>query len=73
MTTKAKAQADSDTAETADEPVTVEEAPLCGAPHFLPALAHITCTLSAADPNLPPGAPEHEHRHLDGDALYVWR
>lgn len=74
MTTKAKAQADTDTAEATEEPAKVEdEAPLCGAPHVLPMLAHITCTLPAADPDLPPGTPEHEHRHQDGDAIYVWR
>lgn len=74
MTTKPKAKADEDHAEVAEEPAKVEEqAALCGAPHFLPMLAHVTCQLPAADPDLPPGTPEHEHRHQDGDAVYVWR
>jgi hypothetical protein len=74
MTTKSKAKADDESAEaTADEAAKVEEVSLCGAPHFLPALAHVTCTLPAADPDLPPGTPGHEHRHQDGDALYTWR
>jgi hypothetical protein len=69
MTTKPKAKAD----EAAEEPAKVEEAkPLCGVPHFLPMLAHVTCTEPAPDPDLPPGTPEHEHRHQDGDAIYVW-
>lgn len=71
MTTKPKAKADD---AGADEPAKVtEEAPRCGAPHFLPMLAHVTCTRPAPDPDLPPGTPEHEHRHQDGDALYTWR
>jgi hypothetical protein len=71
MTTKAKAKGD---AEGAEAPAKVEEeAPLCGAPHFLPALAHLSCTEPAPDPDLPPGTPEHEHRHQDGDAIYTWR
>jgi hypothetical protein len=52
----------------------VQEVAVCGRPHFLPALAdRVTCTGPAPDPDLPPGTPEHEHRHQDGDALYVWR
>lgn len=74
MTTKPKAKADEDRAEVAEKPAEAEEqAALCGAPHFLPMLAHVTCQLPAADPDLPPGTPEHEHRHEDGDAIYVWR
>ncbi|WP_369167790.1 hypothetical protein AB5J49_07955 [Streptomyces sp. R28] len=74
MTTKAKSKADEEQAEATEEPTKVEEeAPLCGAPHYLPMLAHVTCTEPAADPDLPPGTPEHEHRHEDGDAVYVWR
>lgn len=74
MTTKPKAKADEDSSEAAtEESAKVEEAPACGAPHFLPMLAHVTCQLPAADPDLPPGTPEHEHRHQDGDAVYVWR
>jgi hypothetical protein len=69
MTTKGKATTDS---ETADEPAKAKERPLCGAPHFLPTLAHLTCAQPAADPDLPPGTPEHEHRHQDGDAIYTW-
>lgn len=73
MTTKTKATA-GDEGVTAEEPAKAEEkAPLCGAPHFLPMLAHVTCTEPAADPDLPPGTPEHEHRHQDGDAIYLWR
>lgn len=73
MTTKPKAKADE---AGADEPAKVEadaEAPKCGVPHFLPTLAHLTCTEPAPDPDLPPGTPEHEHRHQDGDAIYTWR
>lgn len=71
MTTKPKARADE---AGADEPAKAEEeVPLCGAPHFLPMLAHLTCTEPAPDPDRPPGTPEHEHRHQDGDALYTWR
>jgi hypothetical protein len=71
MTTKPKAKTDG---EGADEPAKVEEeAPRCGAPHFLPALAHLACAEPAPDPDLPPGTPEHEHRHQDGDAIYTWR
>jgi len=74
MTTKAKAKSDEDSAEAADEQARAEDkAPLCGTPHFLPMLAHLTCTEPAPDPDRPPGTPEHEHRHQDGDAIYVWR
>jgi hypothetical protein len=74
MTMKAKAKDDEgETTEATEEVVRVEEVPLCGAPHYLPMLAHLTCTQPAADPDLPPGTPEHEHRHQDGDAIYVWR
>jgi hypothetical protein len=69
MTTKSKATTDS---EAAGEPAKVEETPLCGVPHFLPALAHVTCTGPAPDPDRLPGTPEHEHRHQDGDAIYTW-
>ena len=69
MTTKPKAKADEDTIEQATP---VEEVPLCGAPHFLPMLAHVTCTQPAVDPDLPPGTPDHEHRWQDGDLVYVW-
>ncbi len=74
MTTKSRAKSDDETVvETADEPVKVEEqAPSCGTPHFLPNLSHVTCTEPAPDPDLPPGTPEHEHRHQDGDAIYAW-
>ncbi|MGW0626439.1 hypothetical protein [Streptomyces sp. NPDC002758] len=71
MTTKAKAQAET---EPTEEPAKAKEAtPLCGAPHFLPMLAHLTCTEPAPDPDRPPGTPEHEHRHQDGDAIYTWQ
>lgn len=74
MTMKAKAKTDEDTAEVAEEQTRAEEAkPLCGTPHFLPMLAHLTCTEPAPDPDRPPGSPEHEHRHEDGDAIYLWR
>ena len=69
MTAKSKATADDD---TADEPVKVDERRLCGAPHYLPVLAHVTCLLPAQDPDCAPGAPDHEHRHEDGDTIYVW-
>ena len=73
MTTKDRAKAEG---EAAAEPAKAEEAPapVCGAPHFLPALAaQVTCTEPADDPDLPPGRPGHEHRRQDGDALYTWR
>lgn len=74
MTTKPKVKDDSETAEVTAESARVEEeAPLCGAPHYLPMLAHLTCTEPAPDPDLPPGSPEHEHRRQDGDAIYTWR
>ena len=71
MTTKAKAK---DEGETAEEPAKAEETPLCGKPHFLPTLAHLnlTCTEPAPDPDRPPGTPDHQHRHQDGDAIYTW-
>ena len=69
MTTKGKATTDS---ETAGEPAKAEAKPLCGAPHFLPALANVTCTEPAQDPDRVPGAPDHQHRHQDGDAIYTW-
>jgi hypothetical protein len=69
MTTKAKAK---DEGEMAEGPAKAEEAPPCGVPHFLPVLAHITCTGPAPDPDRPPGTPDHQHRHQDGDALYEW-
>ena len=73
MTTKAKGKADEDTTEATDEqPKAVEERAPCGAPHFLPALAHLACTEPAPDPDLPPGTPDHQHRHQDGDAIYTW-
>ncbi|MFJ9012334.1 hypothetical protein [Streptomyces canus] len=73
-TAKDKSKPEGEAVEAAAEPATVEEKPPCGKPHHLPALAqHITCTEPAPDPDLAPGTPEHEHRHQDGDALYVWR
>ncbi|MEV6696238.1 hypothetical protein AB0M68_03620 [Streptomyces sp. NPDC051453] len=70
MTTKAKGKADD---ETAAEPAKVEEqAPRCGAPHYLPALAHIHCAEPAQDPDRAPGTPDHQHRHQDGEAIYTW-
>lgn len=75
MTTKSKAKdgEGQDESQAIEEPASVEEVPACGAPHFLPMLAHLTCTEPAPDPDLPPGSPGHEHRHQDGDALYTWR
>lgn len=72
---KAKDEAEGEAAEPAAK---AEEAlapgPLCGAPHFLPALAAtVTCTEPPDDPDLAPGRLGHEHRHLDGEALYTWR
>lgn len=62
-----------DESETAVEPVKVEETPRCGAPHFLPTLAdRVVCTEPAQDPDRPPGTLDHQHRHQDGDAIYVW-
>ncbi|MFJ4932323.1 hypothetical protein ACIP8U_00430 [Streptomyces pseudovenezuelae] len=71
-TAKPKADAAEATVEPASDEEPKAEVPRCGAPHFLPALAHITCQRDAPDPDLPPGSPEHEHRHQDGDAIYVW-
>jgi len=68
MTTKDRAKG-----EAVEAPAKVEETPRCGAPHFLPALAgHVACTEPAPDPDRPPGTPDHQHRHQDGDALYQW-
>ena len=83
MTTKPKAQATEDeqpvedaVGRPADEAAApepkAEQAPACGAPHQLPALAHVTCQLPAEDPDREPGMPGHEHRHEDGDAVYMW-
>jgi hypothetical protein len=75
VTARAKAKADDETPEVASEapPAEAEQAPPCGKPHFLPVLDHVTCQEPAPDPDRPPGTPEHEHRHQDGDALYVWQ
>lgn len=70
MTTKDRAKGE---VETAEAPVKVEEAPRCGAPHYLPALAdHVSCSEPAQDPDRAPGTPDHQHRHQDGDLIYVW-
>ncbi|MFF1547143.1 hypothetical protein [Streptomyces sp. NPDC058291] len=72
--TTAKPKADA--VEATVEPATVEGAespvPKCGAPHFLPALAHVRCQRDAQDPDRAPGASDHQHRHQDGDTLYQW-
>lgn len=68
MTTKPKAQ----DAEAQTEQPAKAQTPTCGAPHYLPLLAHVTCQLDA-EPDLKPGDPGHEHRHQDGDALYLWQ
>ncbi|MFJ9628083.1 hypothetical protein ACIRU8_10365 [Streptomyces sp. NPDC101175] len=75
MTARTKTKADGEAPEAAEEtqPAEAEPPALCGKPHYLPVLAHLTCTEPAADPDLPPGTPEHEHRHQDGDALYTWQ
>ena len=72
MTTKAKAQAEEPAAEPASTDEATTEAPRCGVPHHLPLLAHITCQLDAPDPDREPGTPDHQHKHVDGDAIYVW-
>jgi hypothetical protein len=76
MTTKPKAADEApvkETAEPAVEQPKASEAPPCGKPHHLPMLAgHVACQLDALDPDREPGSPEHEHRHEDGDTLYVW-
>jgi hypothetical protein len=72
MTTKAKAQASEQAAEPAPVEETKSAAPTCGAPHHLPLLAHVTCQLPAQDPDREPGSPDHQHRHEDGDTIYVW-
>jgi hypothetical protein len=72
VTTKSRAkQGDEPDIQTVEEPA-AEPLPLCGKPHHLPQLAlTITCAKPAEE--LEPGEPEHEHRHEDGDAVYVWR
>lgn len=70
MTTKDRAKSES---ETAEQPAKVEETPRCGAPHYLPALADVVaCSEPAQDPDRAPGTPDHQHRHQDGDLIYVW-
>jgi len=70
MTTKDRAKSEG---EVAAEPAKVEEAPRCGAPHYLPALAgSVACSEPAQDPDRAPGTPDHQHRHQDGDLIYVW-
>lgn len=75
MTVKSKAKDDAHEGESQaiGEPASAEETSVCGAPHFLPVLAHLTCTEPAPDADLPPGSPGHEHRHQDGDAIYTWQ
>ncbi|MFE4697276.1 hypothetical protein ACFRIC_09300 [Streptomyces sp. NPDC056738] len=74
MTTRSKAKDEAEVEAPEPAPkVEAAPAPVCGAPHFLPALPHVTCTEPPDDPDLPPGRLGHEHRHLDGDALYSWR
>lgn len=76
MTTKSRAKPEGDesgtqaTEESAVVEPVAEDVPLCGKPHHLPLLAQITCAKPAEE--LEPGAPEHEHRHEDGDTVYVW-
>jgi hypothetical protein len=73
VTTKAKAKPDEQAAEPAAVEETKAEAPRCGTPHHLPLLAgRVTCQLPAQDPDRAPGSPDHEHRHEDGDTIYVW-
>lgn len=72
MTTKPKADVDEAAAEPASITETKAETPRCGTPHYLPLLAHVTCQLDAQDPDREPGSPEHQHRHADGDTVYVW-
>jgi len=71
---EAGGQAEAET--TSPEPAESQpevEAPVCGKPHHLPMLAgHVACQLPPEGPDREPGAPEHEHRHEDGDAIYVW-
>jgi quercetin dioxygenase-like cupin family protein len=75
MTTKPKPEAKADEQTVQPEPKADERTvvgPRCGAPHFLPVLAgRVTCQLGAQE--LEPGEAGHEHRHQDGDELYVWR
>jgi hypothetical protein len=74
MTAKSRAKTDdeaTDGQQAVREAPAKEPAPVCGKPHHLPQLAgHIACTEPAEE--LEPGAPEHEHRYQDGDALYTW-
>jgi hypothetical protein len=68
-----EAPADETAEQPAAEPTQVEQMPACGKPHHLPRLAEegIACQLPAEELDL--GQPEHEHRHQDGDAIYLWR
>lgn len=73
MTTKPKAKDDEGTAEATTRQATPAEAtPLCGIPHALPQLSHVTCQQPAPDPDRAPGTPDHQHRWQDGDLIYVW-
>ncbi|MEH0445438.1 hypothetical protein QA811_17700 [Streptomyces sp. B21-102] len=67
--TAAKAKAEAAEPTAAEEPKAVPE---CGAPHYLPALAHIRCQRDEQDPDRAPGTPDHQHRHQIGDTLYQW-
>lgn len=71
-TAKPKADAVEATAQPTVDEEPKTEVRLCGAPHFLPALAHIRCLRDEQDPDRAPGTPEHQHRHQDGDTLYQW-
>lgn len=74
MTVKSKTKDDEHEteSETTEETASTEETRVCDAPHFLPMLTHLACTEPAPDPDRPPGAPGHQHRHQDGDAIYTW-
>ncbi|MFJ5973526.1 hypothetical protein [Streptomyces sp. NPDC093060] len=70
MTTKPKARADEQAAAPASTEV---EAPQCGAPHQLAALAHLHCQEPAGHDG-PQGRDQalHPHRALEDGTLYVW-
>ncbi len=68
--TKADEAAEDTAAETAKES---EDAPLCGAEHTLPLLAHVTCKRTAGHTDDPPqGADQGQHHARVAGVSYSW-
>jgi hypothetical protein len=68
--TKADEAAEDTAAETAKES---EDAPLCGAEHPLPLLAHVTCQRTQHHTDDPPqGADQGKHHARFDGASYTW-